>query len=69
MEKTKNYIKWFYKEVETKFGSVYNLSINLSELNSLTPDKYWNVKLTMMKRREPSQYWDTHYVIEDTFTK
>lgn len=64
----KKYIKWFCKEIVFGNGwSAINLNINLDELNLLTPDKYGNVRLTLFKRKEPWQYWDTHYLVINEF--
>jgi len=63
----KNFIKWGCKEIPTQYGSIMNLNLNIEQLNTLPVDKYGNIKLTLMKRREVGQYGDTHYAIENTF--
>lgn len=63
----KNFIKGGCKEIQTQYGSIMNVNLNLEQLNTLPVDKYGNIKLTIMKRREVGQYGDTHYAIENTF--
>ena len=64
----KNYIKGFAKERKfDNWWSIISLSLNLDQLNKLPVDKYWNIKIDVCQKREVWQYWDTHYVIENTF--
>ena len=63
----KNYIGWGAKEIQTQYGSIINLNLKQADLKNLPLDNYGNIKLTVLKRREESQYGDTHYVVENTF--
>lgn len=68
-EATKTYINGYCKEVSTQFGQIINFSINPDDLLKLPRDDRWFVKMTMMKRREPWKYGDTHYMILNTYKK
>ncbi len=48
------------KAVQWQFGEFYNISINLEKLQQYANEKGY-VNMTMSKRREVWQYWDTHY--------
>lgn len=66
----KNYIKGFAKEHKFDNGwSIIRLSINLEEANKLPVDKYGNIKIDICQRRNPGKYWETHYMIENTYKK
>lgn len=68
----KKYIKGLYiKEVEGRFGKEMKVSIKIDELNEslegVSKNGWANVKF--LKRKEISEKGNTHYVIDDTFTK
>jgi ubiquinone biosynthesis protein Coq4 len=63
----KKFIKGFIKEIQTQYWNLFNISLNLEQLKELPVDKYGNIKLTMMKRKEVWQYNDTHYMIENNY--
>ena len=49
-----------------KYG--VNISVNLEELNKLTPNQYGDVKLVVKERKEPdAKSKATHYVAVDDF--
>ena len=57
----KTYIDWTScKAINGQFWEFYNMSFNLEQLQQYTNEK-WYVNMTMSKRREAGQYWDTHY--------
>lgn len=65
----KNYIKSYIKEIETQYWKIYSIDVNIEELKKLPVDEKWNVRLTMMKRKELWKYWDTHYLVENIYKK
>lgn len=57
----KTYIDWAScKAINGQFGEFFNMSFNVEKLQQYVNDKGY-VNVTMSKRREPGQYWDTHY--------
>jgi hypothetical protein len=57
----KTYIDWTScKAINWQFGEFFNMSFNLEKLQQYVNEK-WYVNMTMSKRKEPGQYWDTHY--------
>lgn len=48
------------KAINGQFWEFYNMSFNLEKLQQYANEKGY-VNMTMSKRREPGQYWDTHY--------
>ncbi len=48
------------KAITGQFGEFFNVSFNIEKLAEYANEK-WYVNLTMSKRREVGQYWDTHY--------
>lgn len=66
----KNYIRGFAKERKFDNGwSIIALTLNLKQLNKLPVDNYWGVKIDVCQRREVDTYWNTHYVVENTYKK
>lgn len=67
-ENKKKFIRWFAKEIKFEnWGSVIGLTLNLDQLNALPVDNYGNIKIDVCQKREPDQWWNTHYVIENTY--
>ena len=57
----KTYIDWAScKAINGQFGEFFNMSFNIEKLQKYANEKGY-VNLTMSKRREVWQYWDTHY--------
>ena len=48
------------KAINGQFGEFFNISVNIEKLQQYANEK-WYVNMVMSKRREPGQYWDTHY--------
>jgi hypothetical protein len=48
------------KAISWQFGEFFNMSFNIEKLQQYANEK-WYVNMTMSKRKEPGQYWDTHY--------
>ena len=65
----KRFIKSYSKEIKTQYGAMINININLEDLKDLSLDKYWNVSLTLFKRKAPWKFWDTHYLVENNYKK
>lgn len=65
---TKNYIRWSCKAVQTQYGEILNLSIRVEDLVKIQNEK-WYASISISKRKEPSQYWDTHSIVENTYRK
>lgn len=63
----KNYIRGFYKEINTQWWPIFNLNINVEDLQKLPVDDFGNVRTTLIKRREVGQFWDTHALIENNY--
>jgi len=64
----KNYIKGSAKAVSTQYGEILNLSIRVEDLVKIQNEKGY-ASITVAKRKEPSQYWDTHSMVENTYKK
>lgn len=57
----KTYIDWTScKAVNWQFWEFFNMSFNVEKLQQYANEKGY-VNMTMSKRKEPGQYWDTHY--------
>ena len=57
----KTYIEWTScKAVSWQFWEFFNISVNIEKLQQYANEKGY-VNMTMSKRREVGQYWDTHY--------
>ncbi len=57
----KTYIDWTScKAVNGQFGEFHNMSFNLEKLQQYANEKGY-VNMTMSKRKDVGQYWDTHY--------
>lgn len=72
----KIYINGIYiKEVPTKYGGIFNITIDIEKFGlSIKPHiKIFNdrkqVKISMMKRKEPGEHGDTHYCILNDYVK
>ena len=64
----KTYIDWTScKAINGQFGEFYNMSFNIEKLSQYANEK-WYVNMTMSKRKEPGQYWDTHYFVLNEWT-
>lgn len=66
MEKEKKYIWGTAKVVQTSFGELLNLSLKLEDMKAIVNDKGY-VNMTVMKRKEVGKFWDTHYVVENSY--
>lgn len=64
----KTYINWIScKAVNWQYWEFFNISLNLETLKQYVNEKGY-VNVTMSKRREPWQYWDTHYFTLNEWT-
>lgn len=50
------------KAVNGQFWEFFNMSFNIEKLQQFANEKGY-VNMTMSKRKEPGQYWDTHYFV------
>jgi len=64
----KNYIGGSAKVIPTQYGDMMNLSLKLEDMQKIVNEKGY-VNMTVMKRKEPGQYGDTHYVVENDYQK
>ncbi len=64
----KNYIGGSAKVVSTQYGEIINLSLKLEDMQKIVNEKGY-VNMSIMKRKEPGQYGDTHYVVENDYNK
>jgi len=62
----KKYISGSARAVQTQHWEIVNLSLKLSDMQSIVNDK-WYVNMSIMKRKEVGQYGDTHYVVENDY--
>ena len=57
---SKTFIKWSScKAIKGQFGEFFNISFKVEDLKEYANDKGY-VNITMSKRKEVWQYWDTH---------
>lgn len=57
----KTYIDWAScKAINGQFGEFFNISFNVEKLTQYANEKGY-VNVVMSKRKEPGQYWETHY--------
>lgn len=57
----KTYIEWAScKAKQWQFWEFFNMSFNIEKLSQYANEKGY-VNMTMSKRKEQWQYWDTHY--------
>lgn len=57
----KTYIDWAScKAINWQFGEFFNISFNVEKLTQYANEKGY-VNVVMSKRKEPGQYWETHY--------
>ncbi len=64
----KKYIGGSAKAVSTQYGEILNLSLKLADMQDIVNEKGY-VNMTVLKRKEPGQYGDTHYVVENDYQK
>ncbi len=64
----KKYIGGSAKAITTQYGEMMNLSLKLEDMQAIVNEKGY-VNMTVMKRKEPGQYGDTHYVVENDYQK
>lgn len=64
----KNYIGGSAKARQTQYGEILSLSLKLEDMQKIVNDRGY-VNMTVLRRREPGQYGDTHYVVEDDYMK
>lgn len=62
----KKYIGWTAKAVSTQYGEMMNLSLKLEDMKAIVNEKGY-VNMTVMKRKEVGKFWDTHYVVENSY--
>jgi len=64
----KKYIGGSAKAVSTQYGEIMNLSLKIEDMQAIANEKGY-VNMTVLKRKEPGQYGDTHYVVENDYNK
>lgn len=64
----KKYIGGSAKAVKTQYGEILNLSLKLEDMQEIVNERGY-VSMSVMARREPGQYGDTHYVVENDYAK
>lgn len=65
----KRFVESFCKEVETQYGSLFNIDIKKEDFDSLPVNDAGFVKLTLLRRKEVWQYWQTHYLVLNDYKK
>lgn len=68
-EKKVIYVNGYCKAIQTQFGEIINFEVNPNDLNMLPKNDKGFVKLSMMKRREPGKYGETHYMKLNDYVK
>ena len=66
MSKEKKYVG-NGKAIEGKFGTFFNLSLNINDLNKIEPNEKGYIKITMSKLKEPDKNGNTHTVYENEY--
>ena len=56
------------KEISGEYGSFFNMSIKYDALKEHVNEKGY-INMTISKRKEVGQYWDTHYATLNTWVK
>ena len=67
MNSETNFISWWVKEIQWKNGSFFSMYLKIDDLASCETSDKWYIKLTMSKRKQPDQYWNTHFITENTW--
>lgn len=55
------------KAIEGKFGTFFNLSLNINDLNKIEANEKGYIKITMSKLKEPDKNGNTHTVYENDY--
>jgi hypothetical protein len=64
----KTYVSWMSCKAKMgQFWEFFNISLNLETLKQYVNEKGY-VNVVMSKRREPWQYWETHYFTLNEWT-
>lgn len=65
----KTYIDSFCKEIKSQQydDSMFSLRIKAEDIASLKTDAGWYVRLSMKKRKEVGEYWQTHFLQLDDY--
>lgn len=66
MANAKNYVKGNGKRINTQYGEIINISLNLEDLQRLKQNKGY-VKLTIVDRKEPDQYGNNLSIFENEY--
>ena len=66
MSKEKKYVG-NGKAIEGKFGTFFNLSLNINDLNKIEANEKGYIKITMSKLKEPDKNGNTHTVYENDY--
>lgn len=66
MSKEKKYVG-NGKAIEGKFGTFFNLSLNINDLNKIEANENGYIKITMSKLKEPDKNGNTHTVYENDY--
>ena len=55
------------KAIEGKFGTFFNLSLKLDDLNKIEPNEKGYIKISMSQLKEPDKFGNTHTVYENDY--
>lgn len=66
MSKEKKYVG-NGKAIEGKYGTFYNLSLNINDLNKIEPNEKGYIKISMSQLKEPDKFGNTHTVYENDY--
>ncbi len=66
MSKEKKYVG-NGKAIEGKYGTFYNLSLNINDLNKIEPNDKGYIKISMSQLKEPDKFGNTHTVYENDY--
>ena len=65
-DKPKKNFVWNAKQIDWKFWTFYNISVNVDKLKEFVDAKGY-AKITMSANKEPDQWGNTHNIIENTY--
>lgn len=62
----------YFKEVETKFGEILKLSVNVKDFTEFlkaNQNEKGYVNIDVLPRKQAGKYGDTHYAVLNTYKK
>jgi hypothetical protein len=67
-EEKSRFLKASVKQFTTNSGKEwFNIEISAKDFNTFPVNEKGFVRFTMRPRKEVGEYWDTHFIVENTF--